>query len=88
MSAAQHLLAMSGDVAAIFGMSGATAFFRMGGYAAYVWPAYAVFFAVLIADSVAPRLRRRRVLRELRTRLARAQARGQRPSSPTPSLSP
>ena len=29
-------------------------FFAMGGYAAYVWPAYAVFLAVLLADTLAP----------------------------------
>ena len=29
-------------------------FLAMGGYAAYVWPAYAVFLAVLLADSLAP----------------------------------
>jgi heme exporter protein D len=62
-------------------------FFAMGGYAAYVWPAYAVFFIVLIADSVAPRVRRRRVLRELRARIARQGARQARAgsSSTTPS---
>ncbi|MEW9623480.1 heme exporter protein CcmD [Rhodanobacter geophilus] len=76
MSAAQHLLAMGGD---------AVAFLGMGGYAAYVWPAYAVFFVVLIADSVAPRLRRRRILRELRGRLARQAARERRTTSATPS---
>ena len=59
-------------------MSSLQTFLAMGGYAAYVWPAYAVFFAVLIADSVAPRLRRRRVLRELRTRLARQSIRKDR----------
>ena len=56
-------------------MNSLQTFLAMGGYAAYVWPAYAVFFAVLIADSVAPRLRRRRVLRELRARLARQSTR-------------
>ncbi len=56
-------------------MSSLQTFLAMGGYAAYVWPAYAVFFAVLLADSVAPRLRRRRVLRELRARLARQSTR-------------
>ena len=78
MSTMQHLLAAGGDTAA---------FFRMGGYAAYVWPAYAVFFAVLVADCVAPRLRRRRILRELRGRLARQAARERRapPSSVSPS---
>ena len=53
-------------------------FFAMGGYAAYVWPAYAVFFIVLIADTLAPGLRRRRVLRELRARLARQDTRQDR----------
>jgi heme exporter protein D len=56
-------------------MSALQHFFAMGGYAAYVWPAYAVFFIVLIADTIAPRVRRRRVLRELRALLARQQVR-------------
>jgi heme exporter protein D len=53
-------------------------FFAMGGYAAYVWPAYAVFFAVLAWDWVAPAMRRRQLLRELRGRVAREQLRRQR----------
>ena len=58
-------------------------FFAMGGYAMYVWPAYALFFIVLIADYINPWLRRRRNLRELRGRLARHAARQQRnPSAP------
>jgi heme exporter protein D len=57
-------------------------FFAMGGYAAYVWPAYAVFFLVLAADFISPLLRRRRNLRELRARLARQSARQQRSASP------
>jgi heme exporter protein D len=58
-------------------------FLSMGGYAIYVWPAYAVFFIVLIADYVNPWLRRRRNLRELRSRMARQAARQQRnPSAP------
>ncbi|MBD8897924.1 heme exporter protein CcmD [Rhodanobacter sp. DHG33] len=65
-------------------MSALSHFFAMGGYAGYVWPAYAVFFAVLIADSVAPRLRRRRILRDLRGRLARQTARERRSTSSTP----
>jgi heme exporter protein D len=60
-----------------------SSFFAMGGYAAYVWPAYAVFFLVLIADFAAHGLRRRQVLRDLRTRLARQSARQTR--NPTPS---
>ncbi|AND68187.1 hypothetical protein ATSB10_07330 [Dyella thiooxydans] len=53
-------------------------FLAMGGYAVYVWPAYAIFLVVLLADALAPVLRRRRVLRELRGRLARQSARQQR----------
>jgi len=68
-------------------MSGLQAFLAMGGYAAYVWPAFALFFLVLIADTISPILRRRRVLRELRARLARQSARRERhpiPPSPSP----
>lgn len=58
-------------------------FFAMGGYAMYVWPAYIVFFIVLIADYINPWLRRRRNLRELRGRIARQAARQQRnPTAP------
>jgi heme exporter protein D len=59
-------------------------FFAMGGYAGYLWPAYAVFLAVLLADFFAPVLRRRRLLRDLRMRLARQAARQQR-LAPSPS---
>jgi len=58
-------------------------FFAMGGYAVYVWPAYGVFFIVLLIDWLAPQFRRRRVLRELRARMARQGARKERtPPSP------
>ncbi|HET6545927.1 MAG TPA: heme exporter protein CcmD [Rhodanobacteraceae bacterium] len=50
-------------------------FLAMGGYGGYVWSAYAVFFVVLAIDALAPLLRRRRVLVELKGRLARQQAR-------------
>ncbi|GLQ97430.1 heme exporter protein CcmD [Dyella mobilis] len=61
-------------------MSGSLqSFFAMGGYAAYVWPAYGVFFVVLLIDWLAPQWRQRRVLRELRGRLARQEARKERP---------
>lgn len=69
-------------------MSALQSFFAMGGYAAYVWPAYALFFAALIADTIAPRLRRRRVLAELRARLARQNARQQRAGGKTTSTPP
>lgn len=65
-------------------MNHLASFLAMGGYAAYVWPAYAVFFIVLIADTLAPRLRRRRLLRELRTRMTRKRARDSRVSVSTP----
>ncbi|MEP7186580.1 MAG: heme exporter protein CcmD [Rhodanobacter sp.] len=65
-------------------MSPLASFLAMGGYAAYVWPAYAVFFIVLIADSLAPRLRRRRLLHDLRARIARKRARDSRASVSTP----
>lgn len=47
----------------------------MGGYAMYVWPAYAVFFIVFAWDWFAPLFRRRQLLKELRGRLARERAR-------------
>lgn len=53
-------------------------FLAMGGYAAYVWPAYGVFFIVLLIDWLAPQFRRRRLLRELRARMARQDARKER----------
>ena len=40
-------------------------FFAMGGYAAYVWPCYAVFALVVVAHVVAPRLAKRAVLRDV-----------------------
>lgn len=58
------------------------AFLAMGGYAAYVWPAYAVFFLVLLIDWLAPGFRRRRLLRELRARQARQDARKDRANHP------
>jgi heme exporter protein D len=50
----------------------------MGGYAIYVWPAFAVFFAVLAWDWFAPAWRRRRLTRELRGKLARQRTRNER----------
>jgi heme exporter protein D len=52
-------------------------FFAMGGYGAYVWSAMAVFFVVLAFDAAGPLIKRRRVLRELRGRLKRAQKRNE-----------
>ena len=50
-------------------------FFAMGGYGTYIWPAYAVFFVVLAIDALAPRIRRKRVLAEIRGKLKRRQSR-------------
>lgn len=58
-------------------------FLTMGGYAIYVWPAYGVFFIVLLIDWLAPQLRRRRLLRELRARMARQDARKERTNRPS-----
>jgi heme exporter protein D len=52
-----------------------SSFLAMGGYAGFVWPAYAVFFIVLAIDALAPRLQRRRLLQELRGRLQRRASR-------------
>jgi heme exporter protein D len=59
-------------------------FLAMGGYAIYVWPAYGVFFIVLLIDWLAPQFRRRRMLRELRARMTRQDARKNRESAPSP----
>ena len=46
-------------------------FLAMGGYGAYVWSSYAIFFIVLLIDFLTPRLQGRRVLAGLRGRLKR-----------------
>ena len=51
-------------------------FLAMGGYGAYIWPAYALFLVVLALDAIAPRVRRKRVLADIRSKLKRRQARG------------
>lgn len=45
-------------------------FFDMGGYAPYVWSAYALALVVLAANVAGPWLRRRRLLRRLAERAA------------------
>jgi heme exporter protein D len=49
----------------------------MSGYGAYVWSAIAIFVVTLAIDAAAPLLKRRRVLRELRGRVRRAQKRNE-----------
>lgn len=57
-------------------------FLSMGGYGTYVWPSYAVFFLVLAAEALAPRLQRRRVLADIRGRVQRRAARDGRGETP------
>lgn len=45
-------------------------FFDMGGYAVYVWSAYGLVLAVLVANVAGPLLRQRRLLRRLSERAA------------------
>ncbi len=47
-----------------------TAFFRMGGYAQYLWPAYGITFAVVILNIVWARRALARARNEARRRLA------------------
>ena len=46
-------------------MSEFARFFDMGGYAVYVWSAYGLVLAVLMANVAGPLLRQRRLLRHL-----------------------
>lgn len=41
-------------------------FLEMGGYAAYVWPAYGLFVVIFAANIVIPIRRERRLVRALR----------------------
>ena len=43
-------------------------FLTMGGYAAYVWPAYGIALVVLVYNAMFPARRLRRLLTELRHR--------------------
>ena len=47
-------------------------FLHMGGYAAYVWPSYALAFFVLVYNIVQPLRRERAVRRRLSRRLRAA----------------
>jgi heme exporter protein D len=51
-------------------------FLAMGGYAAFVWPAYAVTFIVLVGNVIGARRSHRRALEDARRRV--------RSSSPRP----
>ena len=51
-------------------------FLSMGGYAAFVWPAYAVTLIVLIVNVLAARASYRRALEEARRRLQMSELAG------------
>ncbi|MDE2196468.1 MAG: heme exporter protein CcmD [Gammaproteobacteria bacterium] len=46
-------------------------FISMGGYAAFVWPAYGIALVVLAVNALLPGRRQRQLLRELRQRAPR-----------------
>ena len=48
------------------------AFFDMGGYAAYVWPAYGITFLVLLLNVLLPIIQRKQFIRQLTLRQKRA----------------
>lgn len=52
-------------------------FFAMGGYAAYVWPSYIVFFLVFVMHLVAPIATKRAVLKDVLTQKRRNQIKQQ-----------
>jgi heme exporter protein D len=54
-------------------------FFRMGGYAFYVWWSYAIVLLVLALNLVAPTLRHRRVHRTLAREIRLTERRGDEP---------
>ena len=57
--------------------------FDMGNYGFYVWSSYALFALMLAWDLLLPRLRMRRVLREIAQRQQRDAARKQAKARPS-----
>lgn len=49
-------------------------FLAMGGYAVYVWSAYAIFAVLMGIGLIQPQLARRKILRQQRARLQREEA--------------
>ncbi len=47
-------------------------FLAMGGYGAYVWPAYGIAFVVLLLNVVLPLVKRKQLLRQLALKQQRA----------------
>ncbi len=48
-------------------------FFHMGGYAFYVWTSYALATVFMLFSWIQPRLRERRLLRDIARRLKRGE---------------
>ena len=53
-------------------------FFHMGGYAFYVWTSYGIAALVLLANLLAPRWQRRRLLEELARKARRSRRQQER----------
>jgi len=47
-----------------------SAFIHMGGYAGYVWPAFAIAILLLLVNSMVARKRLRKLIKTLRSRYA------------------
>ena len=56
-------------------------FLAMGGYAAYVWPAFLLAAIILIVNVVAPMRQRKRTLTEIARKLRRARTSNHEPNS-------
>ncbi len=48
-------------------------FFHMGGYAFYVWTSYALAAVLMLISWIQPRLREKRLLRDIARRLRRTE---------------
>jgi len=57
-------------------MSDLQSFLHMGGYAMYVWPAYAITFVLLIANIIAARLSYKAQLRKAHQQQRAGRGRG------------
>ncbi|MGA0934056.1 MAG: heme exporter protein CcmD [Pseudohongiellaceae bacterium] len=55
-----------------FQFDGFSAFLDMGGYALYVWPVYILFAMFFVITVVPPLLGRKKRLKQLKARMARA----------------
>ena len=47
-------------------------FFDMGGYAAYVWPSYALAFIILVVNIIVPMQQRSKIITDIARKLRRA----------------